>query len=373
MSTQRRRRLLLASAAPAPAPPSEAPNLVIDGQWFRHADGRRWTGIQTSEFSLFKRYLEHEDVRPLLMDRALLGFNDLRVWILNESVVGKVYPGGIHPNQYHDFYDQLRRFLQLCGDYGFAVEVTTFTSCIPMMPDRDDQVRHWERTQEAARGLGNVRLELVNEYNWGNGENAPDRSLWDMRPVGIIASSGSSTADAPPPEPVWDYILYHSNGHPQWQRQTGHNTMEWADHYRVPGGGNENTRYPDDEQSTLHAYDAAAGGALLCASYCFHSQGGKYSRPFDAIERAAAEAWVAGAKSVPLEFQAGAYRHHEELESFKPCPACGATGQVNGAECGECKGTKKVPDPGTPENPGILRAYTRTLKDGRSHLVLIHY
>lgn len=365
--------LLAAASYGSSAAPSEAPHLVIDGEWFRHADGRRYTGIMTSDFSSPKRYLEREDMRPHLMDRALLGFNELRQWILNESVVGKVYPGGIHPNQYPDFYQRLRDFWTLCGDYGFAVEVTAFTSCIPLMPNRDDQMRHWERTQQAVDGLKHVRVERVNEWNWGNGENDTHPDILQMRPAGIIASSGSSTADAPPPEPVWDYILYHSNGHPQWQRQVGHNTFEWANHYSVPGGGNENTRYPDDEQSIVHAYDAAAGGALLCASYCFHSQGGKYSRPFDDVERAGAEAWVAGARSVPLEFQAGQYRHHEELESFRPCPACGATGQIDGAECGECKGTKKVPDPGTPDNPGILRAYSRTLPDGRRHLVKIRY
>lgn len=332
-------RRLLASAGSGA---HTAPNLVIDGQFFRHADGRRYTGIMTSDFSLPKRYLEHEDVRPLLMDRALLGFNELRQWILNESVVGQVYPGGIHPNQYHDFYPRLRALWQLCGSYGFAVEVTAFTSCDPLMPRLEDQREHWLRTQDAAGGLGNVRLELVNEYDWGEGQNAPDRSLWSMRPHGIIASSGSAVAGAQTATPVWDYGSYHSNGLDEWQRKCAHNAMEdVALAFGIPGTSNENTRYPDDEQSTVHAYDAAAGAALLCAVSCFHSQAGKYSRPFDDVERACAEAWVAGAKSVPLEFQAGVYGHPSELEDHV--------------------------------NQTILRAYTRTLPDGRAHLVLIHY
>lgn len=315
-----------------------APALSIDGQFFR-ANGERWTAIQCSEFSLLKRWLENEDIEPILRERVDLGFNCFRVWTLNESVVGKVYPGGIHPNQYQDFYEGVHAFVDTCGNYGIAVELTAFTSCIPLMPKREDQIRHWQSLQDAVRGLPNVLLELVNEYNWGEGQNAPDSSLWAAKPHGIIASSGSATADAMPPEPVWDYGLYHTNGLDEWQRKVGHNTMhDIADVHHVPAMANENMRYPDDDDSPTRAYDAAAGAALLCAGACFHSQSGKYSRPFDAVEYAAAAAWVAGARSVPLEFQAGAYRRHDEMNSDT-----------------------------------VMRAYSRTLPDGRAHLVLIHY
>src|SRR6185295_2966825 len=197
--------------AAAQAAPSTAPVLTIDGQFFRNR-GERWTGIESSDFSLPKRYMAGEDVRPILDERAAIGFNMLRLWLLNQSVVGQVYPEGIHPNQYPDFYDRVRSLAELLGTYGMVAEYTAFTSCIPLMPKVDDQVRHWTRLQDAVRGLGNVVLELVNEYDWGKGENSPDKSLYTMRPADIIASSGSSTADAPPPEPVWDYCLYHSNG-----------------------------------------------------------------------------------------------------------------------------------------------------------------
>jgi hypothetical protein len=313
-----------------------APMLMIDGLFFRDA-GVRWFGIQTSEFTLAKRFLEGEDIRPLLDERAAIGFNDLRVWILNESVVGQVYPGGIHPKQYPDFYDRIRECLELCGSYGFAVEVTAFTQAGVILPDVDDQIAHWLLTQEMVRGLPHVRLELVNEYDHGSAQNAPDRQLWSMRPEGIIASSGSSTADAAPSEPVWDYVCYHTNGLNEWQRRVGHNTMEWADIYKRPGCANENMRYPDDDDLPLHAYDAAAGAALLCASACYHSQSGKYSRTFDRVERDAAIAWVDGARSVPLEFQAGRYIRRDDLLTSD-----------------------------------VIRAYERRLSDGRGHVVLIH-
>jgi hypothetical protein len=315
-----------------------APSLTIDGVFFRN-HGARWTSIACSDFTSIKAALEGVDQRWLLDDRAALGFNELRQWLLNESVVGQVYAGGIQPKQYPDFYERVRRYWELCGSYGFAIEATAFTSCIPLMPNVDDQVRHWERTQEAARGLAHVRLELVNEYDWGDGQNSPHESLWSMRPIGIIASSGSAVAGAQTATPVWDYGSYHSNGLSEWQRKCAHNAMEdVADKFHIPGTSNENMRCPDDDDNPLRFHDAAAGAALLCAGACFHSQSGKYSRPFDAIERACAQAWCDGARSVPLEFQAGVYARHDELNSDT-----------------------------------VLRAYTRTLPDGRSHLVLIHY
>jgi len=320
--------------SPGPTPgPSNTPVLTIDGKYFRN-HGERFTVIESSEFTLLKRFLENEDIYPLLQERKTLGFNTLRCWPLNLSVVQTVFPEGIHPDQYGDFYERMRTFVEYCGSFGFVVEITAFTSTPDLMPNVADQHRHWNRTQVALHGLTNVLLELVNEYDWGGGGNAPDDSLWNRRPVDIISSSGSATADAPPPQPVWDYVLHHTNGLNEWQRRVGHNTMEWADHYHMPGVANENMRYPDDDSSEIHAYDAAAGAALLCAGACFHSQSGKFSRFFDPVEKKAAEAWCRGAKSVPLEFQPGQYIRRDDLLK-----------------------------------PHLLRVYERRLPDGRGHIV----
>lgn len=320
--------------------------LRVDGQFFSMMGSdniiTRWTGIQCSEFSLPKRYMEGEEIRPLLDERVGLGFNMMRLWLLNQSVVsGAGYPAGIHPNQYSDFYEKVHKLTELLGSYGVVAEYTAFTSCDPLMPEKREQQKYWVSLQDAVRGLPNVLLELVNEYDWGQGQNSPDKSLWSMRPQGILASSGSSTADAPPPQPVWDYVLYHSNDTDQWQRKVGHNAMEWGNEYKCPAGSNENTRYSDREQSTTKAYDAAAGAALLCAFSCYHSQAGKYSRLFDPVEKSTATAWVEGARSVPLEFQAGRYVHRSDLEDHV--------------------------------NKSVVRAYERVLPDGRAHLVLIRY
>ncbi len=322
--------------------------LTIDGQFFR-VNGGRWTGIESSEFSLPKRYMAGEDIRPVLDERAALDFNMLRLWLLNQSVVGNIHPEGIHPAQYPDFYAKVRALADLLATYNMVGEFTAFTQPWLLMPDFDAQHAHWQSLQDAVRGQTNVTLELVNEYDHPDNRGLAS-DLFSMRPSGIIASSGSATADAAPPSPAWDYVCYHSNGLNEWFRKVGHNTMEYADIHKAPGSANENTRYTDDDSNPRHAYDAAAGASLLCAAACFHSNGGKFSRLFSAGEKSAAQAWVAGAKSVPLEFQAGNYHHRKDLE---PVSAENPGGDPHA-------------------DPSIIRAYDRQLPDGRAHVVLIH-
>src|SRR5262245_13028787 len=83
----------------------------------------------------------------------------------------------------------------------------------------------------------------------------------------------------------------------------------------VPCLANENERHPDKTADPIHAHDAAAGAALLCAGSCFHSTSGKVSKPFDGVERTCAEAWVNGARSVALEFQRGRYVRRDDLKT----------------------------------------------------------
>lgn len=304
--------------------------LGISGQFFT-LNGQPWTAIECSDFSLYKRYLDGEDIRPVLQERAAIGFNLLRVWLLNTSVI----PGGLLPSQYPDFYDKLAPFASLCASYGLCVEFTAFTSTQGLMPSVADQHAHWTRVCDALRGVGNVLLELVNEAD--QHDNRTDPSLLTMRPNGILASSGSNGAGSDSPTPVWSYSDGHYNGLDQWQRKCAHNPMEdIADRYGIPGKAGENTRYTDQDASLAHAQDAAAGAALLCAGSCYHSTGGKLSQPFSADEFQAAVAWVLGAESVPLEFQRGTYIHRNDLE-----------------------------------RPGIIRVYERRLPDGRGHIVEI--
>ncbi len=289
------------------------------------------TVIEATDFSLFKRYLDKDPTAEAVRDqRRILGYNMLRVWLLNKSVV---INGGIDPRDYPMFYLRLREFIAWLG---MNVELTVFTSTQLLMPDRAEQQRHLDNTATAVRGLPNVILELANEIDVTGWGNAPDPAL--TRPTGVTISRGSNGADSDPPNhgSPWDYECYHTNDRPQFQRKVGHNAMEYADTTGRPCIANENTRFTDRDNNAIHAYDAAMGGALLCAGSCYHSQAGKTSSLWEGGELACAKAWVAGARSVPLEFRAGAYNHYPQLE---------------GADC--------------------IRAYSRRLADGREYIIRI--
>jgi hypothetical protein len=76
--------VLLASAEQptqaAGAAVTPLPRLVADGRWFKQDNGARWTGIEATDFNLFNRFLNGEDITPILGQRADVGFNLLRVW-----------------------------------------------------------------------------------------------------------------------------------------------------------------------------------------------------------------------------------------------------------------------------------------------------
>jgi hypothetical protein len=314
----------------APAIVGTTPRLVIrDRIYFGQEDGTRFHAIECSDFSLYKYFLDSQDIGPVLAQRAQVGFNMLRVWLLNTSVI----PGGLEPGSYLNFYAHLPEFLRLCASYGLYVELTAFTQTQTLMPDDSDQIAHWTDICDAIRDQPNVLLELVNEAD--QHDNATSAAFG--RPSGVLASTGSNGSDHWPPEPDWDYLLYHTNDAPEFQRKVGHNAWEISEHRgEKPCISNENTRFDDKDADLDHAYDAAAGAALLCAGACFHSVRGKISELWGGHELECAKAWVAGAKSVPLEYQPGQYARHDDL---------------NGPDC--------------------IRAYSRTLPDGRSWLVKI--
>lgn len=282
------------------APTIVLPMLVTRGQFFQQSDGAYWTAIQCSDFHLFGRYLNGEDITPILQQRQALGFNLLRVWTrysLEAYGIGRCTLAD-HP----DLYDRVRPFLQLCSQYGLYVELTAYTG------REDFDPAHWGRLGGAVQGVQNVLLELINEADQPG--NAINLSPYTQFP-GVLCSHGSNGSEARPVEPFWDYATFHTNGASEWWRKNGHNAMEiWGG----PTLTNEATRCPDQDQNPAHFYDAAAGAALLCAGSCFHSVHGKDSTLFIGPEIECAQAHVHGARSVPLTCQPGDYRHRSDLE-----------------------------------------------------------
>src|SRR5262249_48376267 len=155
--------LLILFATPPPPTAQSAnslPRLEVDGRWFRQATGARWTAVQATDFNLFNRLLEGEDVTPVLRQRADAGFNLLRVWTdcdvcADANCPGRQPIGRLIPARHPDYYKRLPDFLDLCARYGFYVELTAFTG----RPDSDEaKTAHWERLITAVASQTNVLL-----------------------------------------------------------------------------------------------------------------------------------------------------------------------------------------------------------------------
>ena len=282
------------------------PRLRTRGQFFELETGERWTAIEASDFNLLARYLSGEDIRPILAQRAELGFTLVRVWTLmdlQQSAVGR-----LRLEEHPELYERLPAFLNLCADYGLYVELTAYTG----INDPD----HWTRLVAAVAETTNVMLELVNELDQNTDEpdhlgRVFDLSRFQRPPPPILASHGSNGSQQQPVLPHWSYATVHTNGAPEEARKVGHSAWEiWAG----PTLTNETSRHADNASSLAHAYDAAAGAALLAAGSAFHSIHGKNSALFEGLELELAKAWVAGARSVPLDCQDRPYAHRQDLE-----------------------------------------------------------
>src|SRR5258706_7318427 len=124
--------LLDATRLPVGLPPDRVlerdrvklPRLRTRGQFFKLETGARWTGIEASDFNQVARYLNGEDIRPVLAQRAEVGFNLLRVWTLMD--LGQFGIGRLQLEEHPDLYQRLPAFLELCAQRKLYVELTAY-------------------------------------------------------------------------------------------------------------------------------------------------------------------------------------------------------------------------------------------------------
>jgi hypothetical protein len=326
-------RRALQDAWPMPVEPPEpgsTEKLKINGQFFMKESGERFTAKETTQFRLYKRFLEGEDISPIVAQVQSYGFNMVRVLGTCD------YMFHLYPQEYSDrYYTSLGPFASYLSSFGIYLEFVVFADATRVMPNGNEQVNHWNRVVSSFQGVPNVIVELLMRMTHIDTNIFP-------RILGVILSHGSNGSQAHPVEPFWDYVTFHTNGAFEEQRKIGHNAWEiWGG----PTLTNETSRYWEvgmwvgsslDRQKTL-AYDSAAGAALLCAGACYHTVNGKQSVLWTSNEGEVGKMWTSGMDSVPLEFQDGAYIRRDDLLA-----------------------------------PDVLRAYERRLSDGRGHVVLIH-
>jgi hypothetical protein len=320
------------SRPPRPFAP-ERGRLRIEGRRFYDADNQVWRWRGASQFLLFARYLNGEDISPQLDWLVGRGFNVLRVF-------GEV-PSGFRPEQYGitnyerpferpDFEARLHAFFKVLEDRGLRCEYTVLT----YWAASDVMRTHVQRVFNVAASHWNVLVEVANEpeynqidpvavmegvdrhgvlsaYGIDPGRAGRDRWKTEVRVLDYgtahdlqrdLEHSAYNTRDALEMQNVFGVPFVNDEpigaidpGHP-WFAQNGPGT--WA---HVSGGG---ARTVNREVFI----SAAAIAFMYSAGYTYHFQDGLEGRvptPSESVQDGVATALREVARFMPNDLQSG--------------------------------------------------------------------
>lgn len=276
-----------------------------EGQHFRLNDGGRFVLAGLTDFNLLARYLNGEDIEPILAQRASLGFNSVRVF----TAYSVPLIGRLSPKEHPDVYARIPAFLDHLAKHGLRAELVGFTGPYESFFANDNEkVVHWLTLCQAVAGKTNVTLELVNEGDHPANQDIPFARLNACDKV--LSSHGSAVEDARPMEPFWSYVTFHPAAG-EFQRKAGHNAMEL---WNGPTVSNEFSRSPDRDSNNQHWYDAGRNCALLAAGCVFHSVEGKDSRLLTGLSLENAMNFINGIRSIDLALcQDAPYHRRDDL------------------------------------------------------------
>lgn len=131
---------------PSLSPPPVLERLHVDGVTFRTASGQEWIWKGCSDFLLYQRFLDGEDLTGVLDERRDLGANLLRVFGMAHVIER------FHPQDYGArYFEALPEFAALLARHGFYVEFVVFADAQIIMPSVSDQQAHFQRVCEALR------------------------------------------------------------------------------------------------------------------------------------------------------------------------------------------------------------------------------
>jgi hypothetical protein len=270
-------------APPPPAPPSLLP-LHNEGGHFADSNGQRWYWKGATDFLLLKKFLDGEDIQPLLQQRKDAGANLVRVFGMCANLAH------FYPQEYDDYWGGLVAFVDRLYVNGLYVELTVFADAQMVLPDLTTQIAHWQGFSRVA-SKPNVFLELVNENSHAGNTIRVERFTHLDGPA--MQAHGSEQTDQHPIEPHWNYVVYHARreGPPDARGATNYDPYEFE------------ARYPKDRpwiaDEGIKTTDA--GFAYLMGIHArvsdggtWHSQAGVTSQMWSDAEFEAAKAFYRG-------------------------------------------------------------------------------
>ena len=187
------------------------PFLYTNGKAFVEDGGeRRWVWKGSSDFKLFARYMDGEDITPVLRQRQEVGANILRVFLMYDGALGRFHPWE------HDWPSFFRSFIPLVGAHGLRVKFDVCADAQVAMSELWMRQMWFRDITTTAAEYANIALISAGNEWPQNGFKPTDFT----RPTNtgrLLLARGSSVGDAPPwghyGDPYidqWDFIEWHS-------------------------------------------------------------------------------------------------------------------------------------------------------------------
>ncbi len=263
------------------------------------SDGSRYVSNDATNYLLFQRFLEGQDISPLLYP----GFDGYNVMFLASIVPGQAGFRPLTPENYGGFYDRAADFLAYMNrEQSKRVEATILCDCAAMGYSLQQQQNHVNRMYDVLRPFGTVnKVQLANEPE--NSPNGVDYKAFPQ-PAGLFWCRGSSLAGGPCPLPAGNYSNQHLS------RSAGGDYLDAQPYYMVAGySGYPGTQGPvctnetrgadETENSGRRTTDPAYFRRIASAMRgwtggTWHASAGIHSDPLGPVQDACRLAWLEG-------------------------------------------------------------------------------
>ena len=219
-------------------------------------DSQPWTMAFMDGFRDYERFLNGQDIRPVLNEAGNLGANGRRVF--GAFDFGTPDQQRLYPREHGDYYEKLQPFHALCAEFGLTVQFCVFADTKRSVPGADSQKEHWQKVCDALRPVPNVLLQRVNENN--QHENGVDADL--AKPAGLCSSFGSNGTGDDPPQPFWDYVDLGSERRPDRMSLSTTTVFFAINGYQGEGG---NPGFPGSHRATVVSEPPKLGVHILNA------------------------------------------------------------------------------------------------------------
>lgn len=119
-------------------------------------DGKPWIVRGTRDDVTFGRFVDGEDITPILEDRRSVGANLIRVYTMID------WWASLRPEN-EKVWQSLIPFGNICSDYGLYVEWGCFADAQVLIPSLAAQQAHWQRFLLTLANTENGLFQLVNQ------------------------------------------------------------------------------------------------------------------------------------------------------------------------------------------------------------------